>query len=115
MTSQGRRVPRRRYMLTGLRLGTLGARLPRVRHVPERAAAEEVAAERFVMIVIEQIGDVGADCHVAGERVAAVEIEDAVARHRTPYIPASQGNPSTQRYRIAPVIRARSYAAPALN
>ena len=43
----------------------------------ERAAAEEVAAERFVMVVMERIRNVCAGCDVASKPIAAVQIEDA--------------------------------------
>ena len=46
----------------------------------ERAAAKEVTAEPFIVVVIEQVRNVGADGHVLRELVAAVEIEDAIAR-----------------------------------
>ena len=48
----------------------------------QRAAAEEVGAEGFVMLVVEQVGNVGAGCDVLNELVAAVEIEDAIPRNR---------------------------------
>ena len=53
----------------------------------ERAAAEDVAAERFVMVVIEQIRNVGAGCEVSGEPIAAVEIEDAIPWNRSDIYP----------------------------
>ena len=59
----------------------------------ERAAAEDVAAERFVMVVIEQIRNVGAGCDVPGEAIAAVKIEDALSRNRTVVRPRQPGEP----------------------
>jgi hypothetical protein len=61
--------------------------------VSERAATEEVAAERFVMRVIEQIGNIGAGCDVSGEPIAAVEIEDSLARNRTGIHARQPGEP----------------------
>jgi hypothetical protein len=61
--------------------------------VSERAATQEVAAERFVMVVIEQIRNIGPGCDVAGEPIAAVEIDDAVARNRTGIHPRQPGEP----------------------
>ena len=37
----------------------------------ERAATQEVAAERFVMVVIEQIRDIGAGCDVTSPSTSA--------------------------------------------
>jgi hypothetical protein len=71
-------------------------------YVSERAAAEEVAAERFVMVVIEQIRNVCAGCDVAGEPIAAVQIEDAVARNRTTI------HPRQPRERIHPSVPHRA-------
>ena len=59
----------------------------------ERATTQEVAAERFVMVVIEQIRNIGAGCDVTGEPIAAVKIEDAVARNRTDIRPSEPGEP----------------------
>ena len=84
------------------------------RYVSERAATQEVAAERFVMVVIE-IRNIDAGCDVTSEPIAAVEIEDAVARIRTDIRPPSQRNPSTQRYRTKLLIRSRWYAIPTLK
>ena len=57
----------------------------------ERAATQEVAAEGFVMVVVEQIRNIGAGCDVTGEPIAAVEIEDAVARNGTDICPREPG------------------------
>ena len=57
----------------------------------ERAATQEVAAERFVMVVIEQIRNIGAGGDVTIEPIAAVEIEDAVGRNRTDIHPREPG------------------------
>ncbi len=59
----------------------------------ERAATQEVTAERFVMVVIEQIRNIGAGGDVTREPIAAVEIEDAVARNRTDIRPREPGEP----------------------
>src|SRR5262245_25333986 len=59
------------------------ARLPRVRRMDKRAAAKEVAAECLIVNVIEQVCYVDAPCDMLGESIAAVEIEDAIARNLT--------------------------------
>ena len=64
----------------------------------ERAATKKVATERFVMHIIEQICNIGAGCDVSSEPVAAVEIEDSVARNRTSI------HPRQPRERIHPAV-----------
>ena len=59
----------------------------------QRAATEEVAAERLVVTVVEQIRYVGAGCDVARDPIAGVDIEDAVARNRTGIRPREPGEP----------------------
>ena len=48
----------------------------------KRTAAKEVGAERFVMVFVEQVGNVGPGCDMLGKLIAAVEIDNAVARNR---------------------------------
>ena len=71
----------------------------------ERAATQEVAAERFVMVVIE-IRNIDAGCDVTSEPIAAVEIEDAVARipdrHTSPE-PAEPIHPAVPHQAADPV------------
>jgi len=65
--------------------------------VNQRAAAEEVAAERLIVVVIEQVRDIGADRDVFREPIGAVHIENAVARNR------SHVNPCLPGKRIPPI------------
>ena len=45
------------------------------------AAAEEVAAERFIVVIVEWIRKIGPGGDVSRQLVTAVEIEDTVARN----------------------------------
>jgi hypothetical protein len=64
-----------------------GARLPGVRQMDECAAAEEVGAERFIVVFVEQVRHVSARGDVLSESIAAVEIEDAIAGDRADIYP----------------------------
>ena len=64
----------------------------------KRAAAQEVAAECLIVNVIQQVCHVDAPCDVLRERIAAVEIEDAIARNLTDI------NPRSPRERIHPAV-----------
>src|SRR5678815_4559138 len=55
---------------------------PAVGHVHEGTPAQQITAERLVMIVVEGIGHVGADADAGRHSVAAVEIQHAVVGHR---------------------------------
>ena len=59
----------------------------------ERAARQEVATERFVVVVIEQIRNIGANGDVTTQPITAVEIDDSVCRNRTGIHPRQPGKP----------------------
>ena len=76
----------------------------------KRPAAKEVAAERFIVVVIEQVRNVGANRDVLRERVAAVEIEDAIARNWTgvdPRQPLERIHPAVLQRAAEPTPRVR--------
>ena len=53
----------------------------------ERAAAEDIAPERFIVIVIEDVRYVGADGDVLCDLRAAVQIDNAIRRNPSPIYP----------------------------
>src|SRR5262245_2644352 len=85
-------------------------RSPGVRRMDKRAATQEVAAECLIVNVIEQVGYIDAPCEVLGESIAAIEIEDAIARNLTdinPRPPRERFHPAVPPFAVKPTPRVR--------
>jgi hypothetical protein len=80
----------------------------------KRPAAKQVAAERFIVVVIEQVRNVGAYHGVLREPIAAVEIKDAIARNGTdinPRQPLERIHPAVLQCAAEPTARVRRPSA----